>query len=130
MCGVQTDDGNSIQILYGKAIIEGGTFEGNIYSVSGLVEVHGCVQFDGERLSGFLLDGSRIDVGYVGEENDLEIVYNDSVCSKNSLVSAEEASDSSATPSNGLGRSNAFAHFIMILLSLGSSLLIIMPLLE
>ncbi|KAL3787522.1 hypothetical protein HJC23_013731 [Cyclotella cryptica] len=123
VCGVPTDDGNSIQLLYGKAIIKGGTFEGNIYSVSGVVEVHGCVEFDGERISGFLLDGSRMDVVYVGDVNDLDIVYDASVCQEE-LTDVEEPSDSSATPSNANARFNAFARITRMSFSLRSLLLI------
>lgn len=89
VCGVQTDDGNAIQILYGKSIIKGGVFEGNIYSISGIIEVHGCVDFDGEMITGYLMDGERIDVKYVGEENDLQIIYNNATCQEDETSANE-----------------------------------------
>ena len=38
------------------------------------------MEYDGERITGVLLDGSKLDVGYVGQENDLEIIYDETVC--------------------------------------------------
>ena len=52
------------------------------------------MEYDGERITGVLLDGSKLDVGYVGQENDLEIVYNETVCEE------EEKGDDSE-PLNG-----------------------------
>lgn len=106
VCGVKTDDGNALQVLYGKAIIKGGMFEGNIYSLSGDIEVHGCVKFDGEIITGVLLNGNEIDAKFNGQPNDLQIVYDESVC-KNDTPS--EAADSSDALSNG-----AFALFKLI----------------
>ena len=80
VCGVQTNDGNALQVLYGKAIIKGGQFEGNIYSMSGDIEIHGCVEHDGERIAGYLLDGNKLDVKFDGQQNNLDIVYDEKVC--------------------------------------------------
>lgn len=99
VCGVLTEDGNALQVLYGKAIIKGGQFEGKIYSISGDIEVHGCVELNEERITGFLLDGNNIDVGYDGQVNDLSIVYNETVCLGST---AGEADGVPATPPNGV----------------------------
>lgn len=80
VCGQPTSDGNSLQVLYGKAIIMGGDFTGNFYSEKGTIEVHGCVKFNGEKITGVLSDGSNIDVTFSGGENDVSVVYSDSTC--------------------------------------------------
>ncbi|KAL7517945.1 hypothetical protein ACHAWX_002818, partial [Stephanocyclus meneghinianus] len=130
VCGVRTDDGNSNQILHGKPFVKGGAFEGNIYSASGMVEVHGCMEFDGERIHGVLLDGSRMDVVYVGDKNDLDIVYDDAVCREDFVGVKEEAGGSSATSSSGSGLANSFTLLRMMSLSLGSLSLFTLPLCE
>ena len=81
VCGELTTDGNSLQVLQGRAIVKGGKFFGNFYSDKGTIEVHGCVKYDGEKITGVLLDGSSIDVVFKkkGGEQPM-IVYSDSTC--------------------------------------------------
>ena len=98
VCGVLTDDGNALQVLYGKAIIKGGQFEGNIYSISGEIDIHGCVELNEGRITGFLSDGNNIDVRYNGQTNDLTIVYNETVCQE---FSAGEADGEPVMPPSG-----------------------------
>ncbi len=95
-----------------------------------MVEVHGCMEFDGERIHGVLLDGSRMDVVYVGDKNDLDIVYDDAVCREDFVGVEEEAGGSSATSSSGSGLANSFALLRMMSLSLGSLSLVTLPLCE
>jgi len=100
-CGVETDNGNAIQIIQGEAIIYGGAFEGNIYNLGGDVEVHGCVEYDEEAstITGTLFDGSYIDVKYVqpnGQDRQPSIVYLEEVCPKEETESVP-ASDTSGS---------------------------------
>lgn len=114
---MQTDDGNALQILYGKAIIRGGLWQGNIYSISGDIEVHGCVEFDGESITGTLLDGNKFNVAFVGQPNDVQIVYNETVCVD---AAPSEADDSSNLPSSGaVGNNNIFILIQMMAASVG-----------
>ena len=85
VCGVATDTGNAIQIIQGKAIVKGGTFEGNFNNLQGDIEIHGCVEYDEEteKITGTLLDGVDIDVLYTqpdGQNQPPAIVYNSEVC--------------------------------------------------
>jgi hypothetical protein len=47
------------------------------------------VDFDGEMITGYLMDGERIDVKYVGEENDLQIIYNNATCQEDETSANE-----------------------------------------
>lgn len=68
--------------------------------------MHGCVEFDGEdSIAGVLLDGNKFEVGFVGQPNDLQIVYNDTVCMNDV---PDEAGDPSDGPSNGAALYNPF----------------------
>lgn len=51
------------------------------------------MEYDGDRVTGILEDGSKLNVGYVGQENDLEIVYNETIC--------EEEKGDDSEPLNG-----------------------------
>ena len=102
VCGVQTDNGNAIQIIQGEAIIYGGAFDGNIYNLGGDVEVHGCVVHDEEAgtITGTLLDGTDINVKYVqpnGQDRPPSIVYQEDVCPKEETepVQTSDTSDGS-----------------------------------
>jgi hypothetical protein len=119
VCGVQTDDGKVIQILYGKAIIKGGQFNGNIYSMSGDVEIHGCVEFDGERITGYLLDGAKLDVGYEGQASGVQIIFDETVCQDDAPEDADESSDSS---SNGTKKNYQLTFVKMLSFILGALL--------
>jgi len=80
VCGQPTSTGNSVQVLNGKATVMGGKFNGNFFCDQCDIEIHGCVELKNGKITGNLLDGSRIDVVYDGSENDVIIVYDDSVC--------------------------------------------------
>ncbi len=80
VCGQPTSSGNSLQVLNGKATVMGGKFNGNFFCDQCDIEIHGCVELKNGKITGNLLDGSRIDVKYDGSDNDLIIVYDDSVC--------------------------------------------------
>ena len=102
VCGVQTDNGNAIQIIQGEAIIFGGVFDGNFYNLGGDVEVHGCVVYDEEvgTITGTLQDGSYINVKYVqpnGQDRPPNIVYQEEACPKEETesVPASDTSDGS-----------------------------------
>lgn len=96
VCGVYVDGGNAIQILQGKAIIYGGTFEGDIYNIQGDLELHGCIEYDAdsEHITGTLNDGSEIDVAYAqpkGQNRPPSIIYNEDACPTKETSSSESA---------------------------------------
>jgi len=85
VCGTATDDGVALQVIQGKAIVKGGTFEGVLYNLGGDIELHGCVVYaeDTQKITGVLLDGSNIDVMYSQpkDQNGAPvIVYDAEVC--------------------------------------------------
>ena len=87
VCGV-SNNGNAIKVVMGEVIVKGGLFDGDFYNLQGSIQIHGCVEIveieeDGRRttyINGVLSDGSDIDVAYVGEENQLDIVQDDAAC--------------------------------------------------
>jgi len=85
VCGTATGDGVALQVIQGKAIVKGGTFEGVFYNVAGDIELHGCVVYDedAQKITGVLLDGSNIDVVYgqpKGQNRPPVIDYDSEVC--------------------------------------------------
>jgi len=79
VCGV-SNNGNAIKVIMGEVIVKGGMFDGDFYNLQGSIQIYGCVKVRDGRIEGVLSDGSAIDVAYVGEEEQLEIVYDESVC--------------------------------------------------
>mmetsp|Transcript_33965 Transcript_33965/g.69226 ORF Transcript_33965/g.69226 Transcript_33965/m.69226 type:complete len:280 (+) Transcript_33965:74-913(+) len=79
VCGVSYN-GNAIKVIMGEVIVKGGMFDGDFYNLQGSILIYGCVEVRDGRIEGVLSDGSVIDVAYVGEEEQLEIVYDESVC--------------------------------------------------
>eukprot|EP00984_Skeletonema_dohrnii_P026228 scaffold15554_cov155-Skeletonema_dohrnii-CCMP3373.AAC.2 len=79
VCGV-SNNGNAIKVIMGEVIVKGGMFDGDFYNLQGSMQIYGCVEVRDGRIEGVLSDGSAIDVAYVGEEEQLEIVYDESVC--------------------------------------------------
>lgn len=114
VCGVSYN-GNAIKVIMGEVIVKGGSFDGDFYNLQGDMAVYGCVELKDGRIVGVLSDGSEIDVAYVGEEQGLEIVYDDSVC-RSSAVVPETTTD----PTSGSGR--VISSTIMLLLSMAVSL--------
>eukprot|EP00970_Alexandrium_tamarense_P007236 scaffold1289_cov188-Alexandrium_tamarense.AAC.10 len=100
VCGEQTTDGNSLQILDGKAAVRGGQFNGNFYSLKGTIEVYGCVEFDGEQITGVLSDGTTIDVTYVGSESDLKLMYSNTTCPEPAKQAETEPSNAATSKSS------------------------------
>ena len=113
VCGV-SNNGNAIKVVMGEVIVKGGSFDGDFYNLQGSIQTHGCVEIvetedDGRRtttyIKGVLSDGSDIDVAYVGEENQLEIVQDDAACP--SAPIAVDPSTSSGAELDSVGKKNS-----------------------
>ena len=79
--------GMQLRFVMGEVIVKGGSFDGDFYNLQGSIQIHGCVEIveteDGRRttyIKGVLSDGSDIDVAYVGEKSELEIVQDEAAC--------------------------------------------------
>lgn len=79
-CGTVTEDGDCIQVLQGKVVIKGGSFSGNFDVVSGEVVIHGCVENENKRITGFLADGSGINIPHTSCDNCIKIEYMADAC--------------------------------------------------
>jgi hypothetical protein len=100
-CGVATDDGVALQVIQGKAVVKGGTYEGMFYNIEGDIEVHGCVVYDegSQMIVGVLTDGSDINVfyGQPGGQSRLPVImYHPDACPK-------EGAPESTTPMSNQG---------------------------
>lgn len=100
-CGVATDDGVALQVIQGKAVVKGGTYEGMFYNIEGDIEVHGCVVYDegSQMIVGVLTDGSDINVfyGQPGGQSRLPVImYHPDACPK-------EGAPESTTPISNQG---------------------------
>mmetsp|Transcript_12175 Transcript_12175/g.17508 ORF Transcript_12175/g.17508 Transcript_12175/m.17508 type:complete len:288 (-) Transcript_12175:108-971(-) len=123
VCGV-SNNGNAIKVVMGEVIVKGGMFDGDFYNLQGSIQIYGCVAIDDEkkdedgrmRIKGVLSDGSSIDVAYVGEEEQLEIVYDESVCPP---AVAAPTIDTSGVEFDSFGK-NSF--MLSVLVSIAASL--------
>jgi len=131
VCGVSNTNGNAIKVVMGEVIVKGGMFDGDFYNLQGSIAVYGCVAIideeDGQRrIKGVLSDGNVIDVAYVGEEKQLEIVYDESVCPPPAAVAAPTIADaetSSGVELDSVRRSNN-SLVLLVLVSIAVSLAI------
>ena len=102
VCG---ENGVSVHVVRGKAIVKGGTFEGGFYNDRGDIEVHGCVVYNdnSQTIVGVLLDGSNIDVAYrqpTGQNIQPNITLSYSSCPESNQVTFTSALTAGITVTN------------------------------
>jgi len=118
VCGV-SNNGNAIKVVMGEVIVKGGTFDGDFYNLQGSIQIYGCVEIDKDgRIKGVLSDGSAIDVAYVGEEEQLEIVYDETVCLPDDVAIDVSTSDTSGAEFYSVGKKS----LVLVLVSTAVSL--------
>ena len=105
ICGVDNSNGNAVKVIMGEVVIMGGRFDGDFYNLQGVIRLFGCVELrdDGRSIGGVLSDGSEIDVVYVGEEEGLEIEFDESMCPANDVVDPTASSSAGAGAASGVG---------------------------
>lgn len=118
VCGV-SNNGNAIKVVMGEVIVKGGMFDGDFYNLQGLIQIYGCVKIEEEedgrmRIKGVLSDDSAINVAYVGEQEQLEIVYDESVCPP-TVAAADDAT--SGLKSDHFGKNSFMLTVIVSLIA-------------
>ncbi|KAL9184414.1 hypothetical protein ACHAXT_002500 [Thalassiosira profunda] len=125
VCGPNKDDGVALRVIQGEAIVSGGSFEGAVHNVDGTIEVQGCgLEYDEElgTITGFLTDGSEIDVEY--QQPSGQIIppvirnFDDKACS------LPEPEGPSPAPGNGGGKTRRGACWMGLNLVLGLPLVL------
>ncbi|KAL7525665.1 hypothetical protein ACHAWF_001460 [Thalassiosira exigua] len=98
VCGVDTPNGVALHVIQGKAIVRGGSFQGNFYNMGGTIELHGCLEYDEEadKIQGALLDGSVLDVDWAqpkGQSSRPTIVFDKSSCPQEAALKESGAGE-------------------------------------
>ena len=111
----------------GEVIVKGGSFDGDFYNLQGSIQIHGCVEIvemkgDGRRttsMKGVLSDGSDIDVAYVGEKSELEIVQDEAACPTVPIAVDPSTSSASGAGLDSVGKKSSL---VLVLVSTAVSL--------